>query len=141
MVPRRTLRADLARFVALAAALAVVTGAWLAGQRYYYCAPMERVARDECCASREHGREDARVSIGEAAHRCCQPRVFDAGDRGATPAVPAVTPPPALAVVAILDALAPVQAQVKARAAHESRAGPTRAGPLAWRTTIDVSLS
>jgi hypothetical protein len=137
------LRAELVRLLALVAALAVVTGAWLAGQRYYYCAPMARIALDECCAH-EHDEAHATVAdthatIAELPRRCCEERVFDAGDRGASDAPPSVPPAPSLPVVAILDVVAPKSAPVFARAPHESRAGPTRGSPLSWRTTIDVS--
>lgn len=142
VVSSRQVRALLVRLAALVAALAVVTGTWLAGQRYFYCAPMERVALHECCASGadDHGRDDE-AAIGELPHRCCEERLFDVGDRGATPAPFAVAPAPCLAVVAILSTLTPGEAPSGARATHDTRAGPPRAGPLAWRTPIDVSLS
>lgn len=133
----RWIRAELVRLLALVAALAVFTGAWLAGQRYYYCAPMARIALDECCAHEGH-EADEHATIGEL-HRCCEERVFDAGDRGASDAPPIVPPAPSLPVVAIVDTAVPKAAPVFVRAAHDSRAGPARGSPLSWRTTIDVS--
>jgi hypothetical protein len=139
------LRAELVRLVALVAALAVVTGAWLAGQRYYYCAPMQRIALDECCAGHGHededGDEHAAAALTETPRKCCDARTFDSGDPGASTAPPAITPPMLLAVVAVLALPGVVDAPAAARATHESRAGPPRAGPLSWRTEIDVSLS
>jgi hypothetical protein len=143
---KRAIRAELVRLLALVAALAVVTGAWLAGQRYFYCAPMQRVALDECCAG--HGQHDGEADAHAAGavatqtpKKCCDARTFDQGDRGASAAPPAVTPPMLLAVVAVLALPGLVDAPARARATHESRAGPPPAGPLSWRTEIDVSLS
>jgi hypothetical protein len=145
----RSLRLELVRLTALVAALAVITGAWLAGQRYFYCGPMQRIALDECCGAGAHGTthaehdEDAHAAptLHETPRKCCHARTFDAGDRGTATAAPVVLPAALLAVVAILDLPGAADEPAKAAATHDSRAGPPRAGPLSWRTEIDVSLS
>lgn len=153
MSPRQWKRVtrELGRMLALTFALAVVTATLLGGHRYFYCAPMARIALDECCAAEHEHEPELREQAAEAVldalpHRCCQERTFDCGDQGASPSRATLGPPGESAPVAILPLAS--MAALAARSARGWEAHPTRgppragpAGPLRWRTPIDVSLS
>lgn len=131
------------RLFGLVAALAVLAVALFGGQRFFYCASMARVAAVECCA---HGQAHAEPSAVPL-RRCCEAGTFASAEPaiagGATDEDQAV-PPPLLALpLALVTANDALFACVTACKVHPARAGPSelRAGPLAWRTRIDVSLS
>ena len=139
---------ELRRIFALVAVLALLTGSLLAGHRYFYCAAMSRIASADCCAKPDADHADARaaVTIDAPPHRCCDERTFDGGDLGherTAISLRSVSPPALALPCAFVGAGArrPVLECALPSEAYDSRAGPPRAGPLAWRTTIDVSLS
>lgn len=141
---RRIAAVELRRFCAFVTAFAVVTAALLAGHVYFYCAPMDRITFTECCSGSEQ-HDDEKVSEGAfldtAPHRCCDARRFDRGDPGFARSPTGVAPPVLASLLAIaLVPKTPLASQRAVRGVYDTRAGP-RAGPLSWRTEIDVSLS
>lgn len=134
---------ELRRIVALVAVLAVVTGALLAGHRYFYCGPMQRIALTECCAGGHAAHDDgdeAGPALERTGRRCCTEGVFDAGDAGFAPPRAELAPPLAALPVALVSLDAREIALPRATAAHPTR-GPPRAGPISWRLRVDVSLT
>lgn len=136
---------ELRRLWAVVLALAVLFSTVLAGQKYFYCAPMDAIAFDTCCAGEqghEHDADDTDLAVREVPGRCCDTRMFDAGDRGFFPTFALVLDAPVVGWLSALDAFASdVHLSGAPRRTQETRAGPPRAGPLGWRTTTDVSLT
>lgn len=124
-------------------AFAVLATALFGGRAYFYCAPMQRVAFDACCAG--HGvadEEPATIAIDET-HRCCETRTFAPGEAGSSAGATAVVPLAPLA--SVLPAVRWIPTHVVAAVArvrtHDTRAGPPPSSPLAFRVPVDVSRS
>ncbi len=125
-------------------AVAMVVTTLLAGQTYFYCAPMHRIAFDECCARGEADEDDTGRSVTiEETHRCCEAKTFAHGDEGRTATAPPSVPlaPLAALVPPVPHVLASVARPVIRPRLRDTRAGPPPASPLAFRVPVDVSLS
>ncbi len=132
--------------MALLVALATVMTVLFAGHTYFYCAPMSRVAFEDCCGERAHdeAHERAATPAVDETHRCCEERTFRAGERGSGTVAYAHVPPspagdvlPAVAVVATSRGAFAGGARLR-----EPRAGPRgipRSSALATRVPVDVS--
>lgn len=144
-VVRRALErlpAKLRSFVTGFVALAVVVTTLLAGHTYFYCAPMQRVAFDECCGEQHEEEHGAGPAIDET-HRCCEARTFAEADtsRGGVPSPVVLAAPLASVLPAVPEAVLR-EARVATRPRlPEQRAGPPPSSPLAHRVPVDVSLS
>jgi hypothetical protein len=143
------LPAKLKRFACGLVALAVVTTTLLAGHTFFYCAPMQRVGFDTCCAEelRDHDEERdegaAKTLAIDETHRCCEAKTFAQGDaaRGAV-APPTVLASPVAAVLpAVLEALVHASRASAPPRVRDTRAGPPPSSPLAFRVPVDVSLT
>lgn len=140
-----TLRRGVAALVALATVMTVL----FAGHTYFFCAPMSRVAFEDCCGEREHDEEAhgrASMPAVDETHRCCEERVFARAEPGSGTVPYAHVPSSPVGEVLPAAAITVPSRRAFAGLARlpDSRAGPDGippSSPLASRVPVDVSLT